>query len=165
MMTNNKPERMQTLQDINRILVVSRMTSYCGKAVHYGVSLAKKYGATLFVIHVIHDPFGVEGWNLPLLNLEKSYQNLLKKTRQKLDGIIKNETRNGMSIEVLMPKGDPTDEIVKTVKEKNIDLLIMLAHEEGHLEHFLFGKSNNELVRRMPCSILLVKKEPPTLAR
>ncbi len=36
----------------------------------------------------------------------------------------------------------------------------MLADEEDHLEHFLFGRSNEELVRRMPCSILLVKKEP-----
>jgi len=36
----------------------------------------------------------------------------------------------------------------------------MLSHEEGHLEHFLFGKSNHELVLKMPCSILLIKKEP-----
>ena len=148
------------MQDINRILVVSRMTTSCINAVHYGVSLAKQYGATLYVIHVIHDPFGLEGWNLPLPNLEKEYQNLLKKTKQKLDRIIKKEKSSGMPIEVLMPEGDPTEEVVKTVKEKKIDLLIMIAHEEGHLEHFLFGRSNHELVLRMPCSILLVKKEP-----
>ncbi len=136
------------------------MTASSIKAVHYGVSLAKRYGAALSVIHVIHDPFGVEGWNLPLPNLEKDYQNLLKKTRQRLDGIIDKEIQNGMPIEVLMPEGDPTEIIVKTVKEKNIDLLVMVAHEEGHLEHFLFGRSNHELVLRMPCSILLVKKEP-----
>ena len=40
----------------------------------------------------------------------------------------------------------------------------MLSHEEGHLEHFLFGRSNHELVRKMPCSILLVKKEPGPVA-
>jgi hypothetical protein len=36
----------------------------------------------------------------------------------------------------------------------------MLAREEGHLEHFLIDKSNHDLVRKMPCSIPLVKKEP-----
>jgi len=36
------------------ILVVSRDTKYCGKAVHYGVSLSRKYGAELYVIHVVH---------------------------------------------------------------------------------------------------------------
>ena len=50
--------------------------------------------------------------------------------------------------------------IVKTIAEEKIDLLVMLAHQEGHVEHFLFGRSTEELVRKMPCSILLVKKEP-----
>ncbi|MBI5591359.1 MAG: universal stress protein [Deltaproteobacteria bacterium] len=148
------------MQNINRILVVSRMTTSSITAVHYGVSLAKKYGAMLYVIHVIHDPFSLEGWNLPLPNLEKDYQNLLKKMKQQLNDIIKNENQDGLQIEVLMPEGDPTEEIMKTVKEKNIDLLVMLAHEEGHLEHLLFGRSNKKLLMMMPCSILLVKKEP-----
>ena len=60
----------------------------------------------------------------------------------------------------LVREGDPQEEIFKTVKAENIDLIIMLAHEERHLEHFLFGRSNEEIVRKMPCSVLLVKKEP-----
>ncbi len=148
------------MEDIKRILVVSRMTKNCAKAVHYGVSLAKKYGAELTVVHVVHDPFGIEGWNLPLPNLEKDYQNLLKKSRRQLDDIITNENKSGMHIDVLIREGEPTAEILAVIKEKRIDLVIMLAHEEGHLEHFLFGKSNHELVRKMPCSIVLVKKEP-----
>ena len=36
----------------------------------------------------------------------------------------------------------------------------MLAHEEGRLEHMLFGGDNDAIIRKMPCSILLVKKEP-----
>jgi nucleotide-binding universal stress UspA family protein len=80
--------------------------------------------------------------------------------RQQLDDSIKNESREGVPIEVLMPEGDPTEEVLKTVTEKNIDLLVMVAHEEGHVEHFLFGRSNQKLFLKMPCAILLVKKEP-----
>ncbi len=148
------------MEDINRILVVSRMTRYCAKAVHYGVSLAKKYGAALTVVHVIHDPFGIEGWNLPVPNLDRDYKNLLKSSRQELDDIIAKENKSGMSIDVLIREGEPTSEIVALVKEKNIDLIVMLSHDEGHLEHFLFGRSNHDLIIKMPCSILLVKKEP-----
>jgi universal stress protein A len=148
------------MEDVKQILVVSRMTRYCGTAVHFGVSLAKKYGAALTVVHVVHDPFGIEGWNLPVPNLEKDYQNLLKKTRQELDEIVAKESRGGMHIDVLMREGAPTSEIMAVVKERSIDLMVMLSHEEGHLEHFLFGRSNHDLVLRMPCSILLVKKEP-----
>lgn len=148
------------METINRILVASRSTTSSITAVHAGVSLAKKYGAKLYILHVVHDPFKLEGWNLPLADLEKDYQKLLNKMRKQLDDIIKNESREDVRIEVLMPEGDPTDEIVKTVKEKKIDLLVMLAHEEGHVEHFLFGRSNQKLLMKMPCSILLVKKEP-----
>ena len=148
------------MEDVNQILVVSRMTRYCAKAVHYGVSLAKKYGAALTVVHVIHNPFGIEGWNLPVLNLDREYENTLERSRQELDDIIAKENKIGMHIDVLIRKGEPTSEIVALVKEKNIDLIVMLSHEEGHLEHFLFGRSNHDLIIKMPCSIVLVKKEP-----
>lgn len=148
------------MEDINRILVVSRMTKYCREAVHYGISLARKYGAELSIIHVIHNPFGLEGWNLPTVALKEDYQNLIKEAKEDLDRIIKLEKAKGLPIKELIREGEPTEEILKTVKEEKIDLMIMLAHEEWRLEHFLFGRSNEELIRKMPCSILLVKKEP-----
>ncbi len=148
------------MHKFNNILVVSRMVKYDAKAIQTGASLAREYGAKLTIIHVIHDPFGIEGWNLPMPNLEKDYQNLLKKTREELDKLAEKERGAGTSVEVMLKEGEPTREILQTVKEKQIDLLIMLAHEEGHIEHFLFGKSNHELILKMPCSILLIKKEP-----
>jgi universal stress protein A len=147
-------------ENIKHILVVSRMVKYDAEAISYGVSLAQQYGARLTVIHVIHDPFGIEGWNLPMPNLAKDYENLLKTTKNQLDEIIKQEQERGVIIDVVLKEGDPTKEILTTVKEKQIDLPVMLAHEEGHLEHFLFGRSNRDLILKMPCSILLVKKEP-----
>ena len=62
--------------------------------------------------------------------------------------------------EELIREGNPATEIFQVVKDENIDLLILLAHEEGHIEHFLFGRSNDEIIRKMPCSILMIKKEP-----
>ena len=148
------------MEDIKRILVVSRMTQYCRKAVHYGVSLARKFGADLYVIHVVQDPFGYEGWNLPVFSLEEEYQKIQRKTKAELDAIINSEIKGGMAVKELIKGGEPTEEILKVVEKENIDLIIMLAHEEGRLEHFLFGRSNEALIRKMPCSILMVKKEP-----
>jgi universal stress protein A len=148
------------MEDIKKILVVSRMTKYCQEAVHYGISLSRKYGAELLIIHVVHNPFGLEGWNLPTVSLSEEYENILKDAKKDLDNIIRHEKGLGLPIRELIKTGEPTKEILKTVGEEKIDLLIMLAHEEGRLEHFLFGRSNEELVRKMPCTILLVKKEP-----
>jgi len=147
-------------KDLNSILVVSRMTQHCQEAFHMGVSLARQYDAELYLIHVIHNPFGIEGWNLPLPSLDKDYQKLLEKTRQEMDQLVAAEKAQGLKVVELVREGDPDDQVVAAVKEFSIDLIIMLAHEEGRLEHFLFGRSNDELLRRLPCSILLVKKEP-----
>lgn len=148
------------MADINRILVVSRMTKYCQEAVHYGVSLARQYQAELVVLHVEHNPFGIKGWNLPLVSLEEDYQKLLQDAKKDLDRLIAQEVTAGLPIRELIRAGEPTREILQVIEDEKIDLLVLLAHEEWHLEHFLFGRSNRELVRKMPCSILLVKKEP-----
>ncbi len=148
------------MEEYKRILVVSRMSKYCREAVHYGISLARKYNAELSVLHVVHNPFGLEGWNLPMVSLEQEYKKLLDETKADLDRIIREEKAKGLSIKELIKNGDPTEEVVKTVKEEKIDLLVLQAHEEWRLEHFLFGRSNEELIRKLPCSILFVKNEP-----
>lgn len=147
------------MADIDRILVVSRSTKYCQKAVQTGVSLARQNNAELFVLHVEHNPFGVKGWSLPMVSLEEDYKKLLQEAKKDLERIVAKEKTAGLPIRELVVAGEPTKEVIKVVEEEGIDLLILLAHEEWHLEHFLFGRTNRELVRKMPCSILLVKKE------
>jgi len=147
------------MDNIKRILVVSRMTKHCEKAVHYGVSLAKKYNAELYVIHVIHNPFEYEGWNLPITSLKENFWRIQKEAREGLDAFINLEKTKGITVKELIREGEPTKEILKVVEEENIDLMIMLGHEEGRLEHFLFGRSNEALIRKLPCSIFMVKKD------
>ena len=59
----------------------------------------------------------------------------------------------------LIRQGEPIGVIRKVVEEEKIDLLLMPAHEESRLEHFLFGRINDAIIRRLPCSVLLVKEE------
>lgn len=145
---------------IKRILVVSRMIQTCRPAVQSGVSLARCYGAELYIIHSIYNPFGLKGWSLGTMSLAKQYSQILEETRLALSEIVAEEKARGMTIKEIVSEGEPTEEILTTVRNEKIDLLVMLAHEEGFLENLIFNRSNDELVRKMPCSILLVKKEP-----
>ena len=147
------------MKEINKILVVSRSTENCQKAVHLGISLARSYSAKLHVLHVVYDPFHPTGWNLPVFSLHEEHENDMKKYRKHLHQIIAKEKDQDV-IEIIeeVRDGNPIDEILDTVKSENIDLLIMLGHEEGRLEHFLFGRTNDAIFRKMPCSIVMVKK-------
>lgn len=145
------------MEGIHRILVVSRLTRYCRKAVRFGVSLAQQYGAELAVLHVVENPFK-RGWNLPTIDLETQYRAEMEKIRSELEGLISQEREKGMAIREIVSEGDPKEEILKVIRDEGIDLVILLAHEEGRLEHFLYGRGTDSIIRRMPCSILLVRE-------
>ncbi len=149
------------MEDIRRILAVSWMTQYCQRTVHYAVSLAAKYGTELSVIHVI-DTLWLQGWNLPTMSQEEGRKKDIETIKTKLDNIIKGEARRGVKVKKIIREGDPIEEIMKVIEEEKIDLVISRAHEEGRIERLLVGGSNDALIRKMPCSVLLVKKEPDT---
>ncbi len=149
------------MEDVKRILVISRSTEECKKAFQYGVSLARKYGAALSILHVIYNPFGLKGGVLynRLLALKEEYDAMLKEVKQKLDQMIADEKAANMHIKEIIRDGNPVDVIVQAVKEESADLVVMAQHEEGRLEHFLYSKNVDDLIRKMPSSLLLVKSE------
>ncbi len=153
--------------EFKRILAMCGITTCCQEVVDYSISIARSNKAELLFIHIIHNPFGLEGWNLPMMSLDDDYYNLLAETRENLNKIVEQEKKNGLMIRGLIREGRPTEEILKTIKEEKVDLLIMHAHEEtrmerleSRLENFLFGASKEEIIRKMPCSILLLKRGP-----
>jgi nucleotide-binding universal stress UspA family protein len=87
----------------------------------------------------------------------------MERIQAELDNIISDETKRDVKIKKIIKEGDPIEEIMKVIGEEKIDLVISRAHEEGRIEHLLVGGSNDALIRKMPCSVLLVKKEPDTV--
>ncbi|MDA8086988.1 MAG: universal stress protein [Nitrospiraceae bacterium] len=145
------------MKEIKRMLLISRMERDSPKVFHYGASLARKLGADLYVMHAVHNPFGLEGWNVPVPNLAEEYKKLLEDTHRQLVSMIAGEKQQGIKITEIVATGEPAREILKAVKEHQIDVLIMAAHSEGKLEHMLFGRNQDEIIRKLPCSVLLVK--------
>ena len=145
------------MEEFKRILVVSRMTRHCRKALHLGVSLAHQYGAALSVLHIVDNPFK-KGWNLPTIAYEEEYRKELGRIQSELEGIISLEREKGMTIREFVKEGEPKEEILQAIQNESADLVILLAHEEGRLEHFLYGRGTDSIIRKMPCSILLVRE-------
>jgi nucleotide-binding universal stress UspA family protein len=145
------------METFNNILVVSRSTKKCIKVLRTGISLARKYGARLHILHIIHDPFSLNGWNLPVPSLEDEYKKMVTTARQELDRMVQAEKAEGLVITESIKDGDPANDIQNLVESENVDLILMLAHQEGRLEHFLFGKTNEAIIRRLPATLMLIK--------
>jgi universal stress protein A len=147
------------MEDINRIVAVSWVTQYCKETVHSAVSLATKYDAELTVIHVI-DTFWFQGWSVPMKSQEEERLKYIERMKAELDSIVNREKKAGLKIKTIVKEGDPVEEILKFIEKEKIDLVILRAHEESRIEHFLVGGSNDAIIRKMPCSIYLLKNEP-----
>ncbi len=145
------------MENFNNILVVSRSSEHCIKVLRHGISLARKYGAKLHILHVIHDPFYFNNWNISTKVFEEEYQNVVEKARAKLDHLIAAEKAEGMDISEWIEYGKPVDEIQKVVEREHVDLILMLGHQEGRLEHLLFGRTNEMVIRNLPATVMLVK--------
>jgi nucleotide-binding universal stress UspA family protein len=150
------------MHETKKILVVSTSTSTCKRAIHDGVTLAKGLGAKLYVYHSDYHPFDLEGWGLPIPSLKalrESYRESLEADRSALNLIVKQEKTPDMKVEVVVNEKSIAKEVPRIINEEKIDLLIMTAFEEGRVEHFLFNSSMHEIIRKMPCSIMLVKEQ------
>ena len=62
------------MNEYKHILVVARMIQTCRVAIQYGVSLAQKYGAELYIIHSIYNPFGPKEWGFNTRALVEEYE-------------------------------------------------------------------------------------------
>ena len=145
------------METFNNILVVSRSTQHCIKVLRKGISLARRYNARLHILHIIHDPFNLNGWNLPAPAFNDEYQKMAEKARTELDRMVRAEKAEGLAVSEWVKNGNPADEIKSVVESEKIDLILMLAHQEGRLEHFLFGRTNDEIIRSLPATLMLVK--------
>ena len=145
------------METFNNILVISRSTQHCIKVLRTGIALARKFDAQLNVLHIIHDPFSLNGWNLPVPSLDDEYKSMVAKARTELDRMVQAEKAEGLVINEWVKDGNPVDAIQEAVESENVDLILMLAHREGRLEHFLFGKTNDAIIRRLPATLMMVK--------
>lgn len=84
---------------------------------------------------------------------------MCESAKSDLDRIVAQERADGLPIKELIIRGDPMKKIFEIVEQERIDLIVMIAYQQGFLEHWMFGRDLDEIVRKMPCSVLLVQKK------
>ena len=62
-----------------------------------------------------------------------------------------------------MREGEPTGQMMKVIEEEAIDLLVLPLHAEGRMEHYFSSRVADRVMRKMPCSVLLVRQEEGNL--
>lgn len=142
--------------NIKNILCPIDYSVYSEKALTYAIEFAEKYGARLYLIHVldirIYDINDPDLYNVNVVDKET-----LDTLRERLLRCISEETKGKISVEAIVVQGVPFAEIIKVSKEYMIDLIVLGTHGRTGLSHAIMGSVAEKVVRKAPCPVLTIR--------
>ena len=114
--------------------------------------LARMTGAKLLLVHV------ADGWvarNFNQLQLAESEE--MKQDRAYLEGRRAELAAEGFTCAAVLALGEPSDEIIKLAREKNIDLIAMTTHGHRLVSDILYGATADKVRHAVDVPVLLLK--------
>jgi nucleotide-binding universal stress UspA family protein len=142
---------------LKNILVATDFGEPSEVALAYGRDLARSYGATLHVLHVVEDVMlrhSVEiGFAIP--DLQNDLENA---ARQQLANLVTEDDRQTLSaVEAVQSSPAVAGGITEYAKTHQIDLIVIGTHGRGGVQHFFMGSVAERVVRTAPCPVLTVR--------
>lgn len=142
---------------IKSILFPTDFSEGSSQALQYAVDLTKKYGAKLYVVHVIYDIAKATGWYVPHRSVDEMYKDIQEGAKKELDRFGVEELSAVKDIERTVLTGIPHEEVMNFAKKNKVDLIIMGTHGRKGIDRILFGSTAAQIVRFAPCPVLTVR--------
>ena len=144
---------------VKSILVPTDFGEAADAALTYGRALARRFGATLHVLHVAQNiyvnAFGAENYAAVAPHLQ---QDLEEAARKELDELLIDSDKSGPPTKpVVLTSSSPAFAIVDYATTNSVDLIVMGTHGRGALAHIMMGSVAERVVRLAPCPVLTVK--------
>jgi len=114
--------------------------------------LAQMTGAKLLLIHV------ADGWvarNFDRLQLAESEE--MKQDRAYLEKRRAELSSEGFSCDAVLALGEPSDEIIKLSREKDVDLIAMSTHGHRFISDILYGATADKVRHAVNVPVLLIR--------
>lgn len=116
--------------------------SYC--ALRKAMEMAASCEADLYLLHVV-----------PRDELAPGDADFAE-VRRHLKDLIVTYAPIGLHVRAIVREGDVTREILRTVSEKDIDLIVMATHGMTGWREFALGSVMDEVVRVAPCPVFTI---------
>jgi nucleotide-binding universal stress UspA family protein len=138
------------------ILVPTDLSDGSEEALDYACELARLFGATVHLLHVIGIPaLGVAELGLALTSTV--IDSLIRDDQQALDELVARKKDCAPFGQVLLRTGDARDLINRTAKDLGADLIVMGTHGRRGVSRALLGSVTENVVRTAPCPVLTVR--------
>lgn len=114
--------------------------------------LARITGAKLLLVHV------ADGWvarNFNQLQLAESEE--MKQDRAYLEKRTGELAAEGFTCSAVLALGEPSDEIIKLARDKDVDLIAMTTHGHRLVSDILYGATADKVRHAVEVPVLLLK--------
>lgn len=143
--------------ELKKILFAADFSEGSKNALPYAVDLAKRYGARLYMVHVLFDVAKTAGWYVPHMSMDTVYKDMEQAARGELEKTFIDEMRGFKEIEHVVLKGIPYEEIVKFAADNKADLIVLGTHGRRGIDRMLFGSTAEQVVRNASCPVMSVR--------
>jgi len=132
------------------ILVATDFGQAADAALAYGRMLARTFGASLHVLHVVQNVF--------LRAVVADPRHIETVALRHLNERLTDDDRRTLRARTAIDTSDhPAESIVAYARSANISLIVMGTHGRGTMERFLMGSVAERVIRAAPCPVLTVR--------
>jgi nucleotide-binding universal stress UspA family protein len=144
------------------ILLATDFSPASDQALEYAVSLARRYGSTIYLTHIIAlDGYPMMAPEFAASSLQKMHAEAEKGFRE----LMKSGRLMALPYKAIIQEGTLWPAIEESIKKYDIDLLVVGTHGIGAIRKLLIGSGAEEIFRKARVPVLTVGpstgKEPP----
>lgn len=143
---------------LERVLVAHDFSDRSELALQYGVSLARRFGAELHLLHVLREP---ERDAPELAWAPGTEQGLYHSMVRRLQEAVQGEFDAPGKVKPVVLRGRPYEEILSYAAENEIDLICMGADGVDRGLRGLFGSNVDRVLRQSPCPVIVARQFKP----
>jgi len=145
--------------EMNAILVASDFSDCAGAAFQMAQKLARRFGAKLILLHVIHQATVQRLAEYLKVEPDDLLPGLRQQAQQQLSEFLSRWGTDGLEIESMVAVGLPFQEIAGMARDLAVDLVVLGGYGRGGrgpIEEVFFGSTAEKVVRMLPCPVLCV---------
>jgi universal stress protein A len=121
------------------------------------LELAKRFQATLHILHVLPPPVNPlleeAEWMMP----EEPKKALFLKVEEKIQQDYVSRIGENVKFESVVLDGHVSSEILRFLEKKDIDLVVVGSYGASGMGLVLFGSVANSIAHKAPCSVMIVR--------
>jgi manganese transport protein len=145
------PERIELIpQRFSKIGVAIDYSLVDAKVLSHAQSLAKGYGASLFLFHI------VEGVGGQLFGSD-AFDDEARQDKEHIENVAEQIRKTGVEVTTALGYGRVPEQIIKLSHEGGIDLLVMGGHGHRGLKDLFFGTSVSKVRHGLAIPVLVVQ--------